>query len=104
MYCWLTVLSSFHACVGEVPSAALFEEVGCAVCHIPSMELHDPVFSEPSQSEFYRDAVFPSGDDPAIEGLSPATAIIRLAIPSHRSAPWSVIARQRGNAKPSPTA
>jgi hypothetical protein len=38
---------------------------------VPRLLLDDPVFSEPSQSPSYRDAVFPAGQDPVAEGLDP---------------------------------
>jgi hypothetical protein len=49
----------------------VFRQVGCASCHVPRLLLDDPVFTEPSQSAAYRDAVFPAGQDPLAEGLDP---------------------------------
>ncbi len=54
---------------------ATFIAVGCSTCHVPSMTLLDPIFSEPSQNPNYRDTVFPSGLDPVAEGLDPAFAV-----------------------------
>lgn len=48
----------------------LFTSVGCASCHTASMTLNDPVFTEPSQSRFYRDLYTPAGqllDDLALD-------------------------------------
>ncbi len=53
----------------------LFKQVKCASCHIPMMKVSNPVFSEPSQYSVYRDAMFPSGDNPLDHGLSPDTAV-----------------------------
>ncbi len=52
-----------------------FAEIGCADCHVPEMELRDPVFSEPSTTPGFFDAAFPDGSLPAASGVSPATAI-----------------------------
>ena len=49
----------------------LFKTVGCAQCHTPQMKLASSIFSEPSQSPYYRDKVFPAGQDPVNEGLDP---------------------------------
>ena len=50
-------------------------KVGCAHCHIPELVLESPVFSEPSQSALYRDAMFPYGPqdpvDPITVGVDP---------------------------------
>lgn len=64
---------------GEIESIhrgrKLFDEVGCASCHTPRLKLKSAVYSEPSQSPFFRDAVFPAGQDPASMGLDPSKAI-----------------------------
>jgi hypothetical protein len=52
-----------------------FETVACASCHTPSMELDDPVFSEPSTVPGFYDVAFPDGSDPADHGLSMQTAL-----------------------------
>jgi mono/diheme cytochrome c family protein len=42
-----------------------FAAIGCALCHQPQLLLDDPIFSEPSTSQFYRDDVaFPDGSNP----------------------------------------
>jgi hypothetical protein len=51
--------------------AAVFDAVGCAVCHVHSLTLDDPVFREPSAHPAYRDQRFPSGADPVALGLRP---------------------------------
>jgi cytochrome c peroxidase len=53
----------------------LFGQVGCATCHVPSMTVNNPIFSEPSQSAFYRDATFPAGQNPVASGVDPADPI-----------------------------
>ena len=53
----------------------LFHEVGCTSCHTPSLSLDDPIFSEPSQHEAYRDAEFPSGLSASALELSPEYAV-----------------------------
>jgi hypothetical protein len=55
--------------------AQAFRSAGCAGCHVPKLELEDPIFTEPSRRPEYRDAVFPAGQDPAAEGVSAQTAI-----------------------------
>lgn len=50
----------------------VFEEIGCASCHMPSFTLDDRIFSEPSQNPSYRDDVFPAGQDPVSRGVEPA--------------------------------
>ncbi len=52
-----------------------FEQVGCSTCHVPSMELKDTVFSEPSTTPGFYDERFPSGEDPADHQLSQKTPI-----------------------------
>lgn len=42
----------------------VFRDVRCESCHTPRLVLDDPVFREPSALEAFRDATFPSGDDP----------------------------------------
>lgn len=49
----------------------LFAKVGCNQCHHPTLTVQDPVFRVPSQSPYYRDAVFPGGLQPRAEGLDP---------------------------------
>jgi hypothetical protein len=54
----------------------VFGEVGCASCHIPSLTIDRPTFSEPSQNPAYRDGVaFPAGQNTAAVGVTAATAI-----------------------------
>ena len=49
--------------------------LGCVSCHKGTLTLDDPIFSEPSQSEAYRDAVFPAGQNPVQEGVDPKRAL-----------------------------
>jgi di-heme oxidoreductase (putative peroxidase) len=54
----------------------VFEDVGCATCHVPSLLINRPIFSEPSQNSAYRDGVaFPAGQSTAAEGVTPQEAI-----------------------------
>jgi hypothetical protein len=50
----------------------VFRNVGCAVCHVPSLTLDSPIFKEPSSLAAYRDARLPAGQDPVLRGLDPA--------------------------------
>lgn len=54
---------------------AIFESIGCATCHVPSMELQDPVFSEPSRTPGFFDERFPSGEAPGDHQLTAKMAI-----------------------------
>ena len=53
----------------------VFNRTGCSVCHTPELKLENSIFSEPSQSPFYRDDVFPAGQDPVSRGLDPANPV-----------------------------
>lgn len=53
----------------------LFGAVGCASCHVPSMELQNAVFSEPSATPGFYDVVFPDGSAPSDRNLSQETAV-----------------------------
>jgi cytochrome c peroxidase len=55
--------------------ATVFSQIGCQTCHIQRLLLDDPVFSEPSQVEAFRDAKFPAGQDPVALGVDPKFAI-----------------------------
>lgn len=52
--------------------AQVFNQIGCTVCHVPTLKLKNPIFSEPSQSADFRDATFPAGQNPIAEGVDPA--------------------------------
>jgi hypothetical protein len=53
-----------------------FGTIGCATCHVPSLTINRPIFSEPSQNPNFRDVLrFPAGQDPISRKLSPETAI-----------------------------
>lgn len=52
-----------------------FGEMGCASCHTPEMTLTNSVFTEPSQFAPFRDASFPSGEDPLLHDLQAAVAV-----------------------------
>jgi hypothetical protein len=73
-----------HGVIEPLPAAeraairvgdALFEAIGCASCHRPTLTIDDPIFSVPSQSRFHRDEVFPGGLDPTAEGVDPTRPV-----------------------------
>jgi hypothetical protein len=54
----------------------VFHEVGCASCHIPSLTIDKPIFSEPSQNAAYRDGdTFPAGQSTVQRGVEPRFAV-----------------------------
>jgi hypothetical protein len=54
----------------------VFENIGCAACHIPSLSVSNPIFSEPSQNPAYRDgAAFPAGQSTVARGLDPRNPV-----------------------------
>ena len=77
----LAKLGLFDLQIDEAQSIQRGEQVfsnpmiGCANCHMPVLVLDDPIFSEPSQSALYRDAMFPYGPqdpvDPITVGVDP---------------------------------
>lgn len=54
---------------------AVLRQVGCDVCHVPSLRLDDPRFQEPSAAPEFRDALFPAGQDPLVLGVDPALPV-----------------------------
>lgn len=54
----------------------VFSQVGCNTCHVPSFQIADPIFSEPSRVAGYRDATFPSGQNPVAEGVDSANPVV----------------------------
>jgi cytochrome c551/c552 len=54
----------------------VFQEADCATCHVPSLTITTPIFSEPSQNPAYRDGVeFPAHQKTADEGVTADQAI-----------------------------
>jgi hypothetical protein len=47
----------------------VFNQIGCATCHVPMLPLVDPIFREPSANPNYRDGRFPSGAVPRTLGV-----------------------------------
>jgi hypothetical protein len=48
----------------------VFQQIGCASCHVPSLPIDRPIFSEPSQNPAYRDGeAFPAGQSTAARGV-----------------------------------
>lgn len=55
---------------------AVFNAIGCASCHVQSLPLEDPIFSEPSRNAAYRDgAAFPAGQNPIAAGVDPRNPV-----------------------------
>lgn len=52
-----------------------FVDIGCGQCHTQELTIDNPIFSEPSENEHYRDETFPGGQDPVVEGVDPAFAV-----------------------------
>ncbi|MBI3245967.1 MAG: hypothetical protein HYZ50_05625 [Deltaproteobacteria bacterium] len=55
--------------------AKLFRRVGCADCHMSRLMIDTPIFSEPSQNPYFRDLLFPAGQDPLSQGVDPKSPI-----------------------------
>jgi CxxC motif-containing protein (DUF1111 family) len=53
----------------------IFDRVECSLCHVKTMVIENPVFSEPSQNPHYRDDIFPAGQDPVSAGVDPRIPI-----------------------------
>jgi cytochrome c peroxidase len=53
----------------------LFQQVGCATCHVLSFTINDPVFTEPSRVAGFRDVRFPAGQDPVAAGVDAANPV-----------------------------
>ena len=51
--------------------SSVFRNSQCSSCHQPTLTLNNPVFNEPSQHPSYRDNIFPAGQNPLQQGLSP---------------------------------
>lgn len=49
----------------------LFKGIGCTSCHVPSLKVRDPIFTEPSQNPNYREDVFPAGQNAVSRGVDP---------------------------------
>jgi hypothetical protein len=73
----------------------IFNDIGCATCHVPQLTLNSAIFSEPSLNPAYRDgAAFPAGQSPAAEGVDPRHPI---QFDLTRDQPDNVIRDSRGN-------
>ncbi len=72
----------------------MFRRAQCTACHKRSLRIEVPIFSEPSQSPHYRDAVFPSGQDPVAEGVDPANPV---AFDLTKDLPDNIIRDAEGN-------
>ena len=53
-----------------------FREIGCNSCHDNQKLTSETVFSEPSQTEEFRDAVFPAGQDPVAMDVTPEQPLL----------------------------
>jgi hypothetical protein len=50
--------------------AVVFQQVGCAVCHRPTLTINRPIFSEPSTNAAFTDGpAFPAGQNPVERGI-----------------------------------
>lgn len=79
----LTEVQSADIAAGE----HLFTTAGCSSCHVPSMTVANPTFSEPSRIAGYADILFPDGSNPGAHGLGSDTAItfdMRLDPPNNQ--------------------
>lgn len=54
---------------------SLFAQANCTSCHMPSLTMNNPIFSEPSSNPNYRDSTFPSGVNPVNLGLDSSKPI-----------------------------
>jgi len=72
----------------------VFTQIGCAVCHQPSLTIVSPIFSEPSRNPNYRDKLFPAGQNPVTEGVDPTLAI---HFDLTKDSPENVIRDAQGN-------
>ncbi len=55
--------------------AQVFQQVGCASCHMPQLALQSPVFTEPSQHPAYFPPLFPTGQNAAAVGVTPTNPV-----------------------------
>ena len=65
----------------------VFHEAACDGCHKPELALVSTVYTEPSRSPDYRDAVFGSGKEPANEGVdwkNPVSFDVSKDVPDNR--------------------
>jgi hypothetical protein len=55
----------------------VFDDIGCATCHIRQLIVNDVIFREPSKSKFHRDAgdIFPNGRTLLSQNLDPANPV-----------------------------
>jgi len=71
-----------------------FQTIGCTACHRAQLTLEHNVFSEPSQSANYRDAVFPGGQDPRQMHVDPAFAV---TFDLTKDQPDNIVTRSNGH-------
>ncbi len=73
----------------------VFSDIGCTSCHVPSLTIDTPVFSEPSQNAAYRDGTnFPAGQSTVAAGVDPRSPI---AFDLTRDQPDNIIRFSNGN-------
>lgn len=58
-----------------VQGQSVFEDVGCASCHVPTLKVDNPVYFEPSRQPGFFEETFPSGETAEARGLAQDTAI-----------------------------
>jgi len=64
----------------------LFTTAGCSSCHVPTMTVANPIFSEPSRVAGYADILFPDESNPGAHGLVSDIAVtfdMRLNLPNN---------------------
>lgn len=72
----------------------VFGEVGCTSCHVPTLPLSRPIFSEPSQNAAFRDGdAFPAGQNTAAAGVLPGNPV---SFDLRRDQPDNIIRNSRG--------
>ena len=75
--------------------AVVFQSIGCATCHQPSLTLDNPTFSEPSQNPAFRDGTnFPAGQSTATTGVVASNPV---TFDLTKDQPDNIIRDSRGN-------
>jgi hypothetical protein len=73
----------------------VFQEVGCATCHVPRLTLDRPIFTEPSQNSAYRDGdAFPAGQNTLARGVDPRNPV---SFDLTKDQPDNIIRRRDGS-------
>jgi len=87
----LTVTQLFAINRGQT----VFQSIGCANCHTPTLTLDNPIFSEPSQNPAFRDGTnFPAGQSTSQVGVVASNPV---TFDLTKDQPDNVIRDRRGN-------